>query len=98
MDRSCMYNPGAGSDNACSNMLDKIRTVDFALYDTVLYLDAYPNSREALEYYRRLKAQREELIAKYEQTCGPVTPFGNTSSNEWSWVNNTWPWYPEANK
>ena len=98
MERGCGCNSGGSMQNACSVMLDKIRKIDFALYDTILYLDAYPYSCEAIEYYNNLKSQHDELLAKYEEACGPMTPFGNTSSNEWNWVNSPWPWFFEANK
>lgn len=78
-------------------LLRQIRAVDFALYETVLYLDVYPKSTAAMETYQRLKTQREELHAAYEAAYGPLTPFGNESETSWDWVKGPFPWEYDAN-
>lgn len=75
-----------------SELMRKISEVDFAIYETVLYLDAYPESREALSYYRTLIDARNALIAEYEAQYGPITAFGNTDGTEWKWTKTPWPW------
>lgn len=88
-------------ENSCSshkkNLLDSLRAVDFALYDTILYLDAYPESKKALEYYHRLIEERSVLVSEYEKKFGPLTPYDNASKSEWQWTAEPWPWKPEAN-
>ena len=81
----------------CKDELDLLRALDFAIQETVLYLDAYPDSHEALEYYHRLIEQREQVCKHYESTCGPLTIYGNVSKNSWDWTSNPWPWEAEAN-
>lgn len=73
-------------------MLRKIQEVDFSLYETVLYLDAYPDCREALSYYHALVSQRKALMAQYEREVGPISAFGNVSQNSWDWIKSPWPW------
>ena len=73
-------------------LLDRIRAVDFALYEVVLYLDVYPHSCDALETYRKLRAQREELHREYESIHGPLTAFGNQSEDSWDWISSPFPW------
>lgn len=90
-------NNGQTVCNDCRTLMNRLRYVDFALTETVLYLDAYPDSREALEFYGQLKEQREKLMAAYEGKCGPITSFGNESDTEWNWVDRPWPWEAEAN-
>ncbi len=80
----------------CRKLMDQIRAVDFALYETVLYLDVYPHSCEALETYHKLKAQREELHRAYESTVGPLTAFGNESITSWDWMRKPFPWEYDA--
>lgn len=76
----------------CSKLLKQLRTVDFALYEVILYLDAYPDHCDALELYHKLLHRRHELIAAYEAACGPMTAFGNISQTSWDWVKTPAPW------
>ena len=77
---------------ACNTLMDQIRAVDFALYETVLYLDVYPHSCGALETYHKLRAQSNALHEEYETACGPLTAFGNRSTASWDWMSNPCPW------
>ena len=77
-------------------MAEKIQSVDFALYEVILYLDVYPHSCDALETYHKLKAQREALHAEYEKTYGPLTSFGNQSHTSWDWFDGPFPWEYDA--
>ena len=79
------------------NLLDILRAIDFALYDTILYLDAYPHSKEALSYYHTLIEDREVVSGEYQRKFGPLTPYANESRTEWQWTNGPWPWEAEAN-
>lgn len=76
----------------CSKLLKQLRTVDFALYEVILYLDAYPDHCDALELYHKLLHRRHELISAYEAACGPMTAFGNVSQTSWDWVKTPAPW------
>ena len=85
-----MMNP-----NRCNNgemLLQRIRQIDFALYDTILYLDAYPNCRKALAHYHSLLDMKNKLTAEYQAQFGPITAFGNDSRTEWNWTKTPWPW------
>jgi spore coat protein JB len=86
-----------GTDRTCAAKLEKIRALDFALQETVLYLDAYPQNRQALNYYHQLIKQRKQMMEDYEAKCGPLTMYGNTSQNSWDWINGPWPWEHDAN-
>lgn len=83
--------------NTRSSLLKKIQELDFALYETVLYLDAYPENREALAYYHDMLSKRDKLCAEYESHVAPITAFGNESHTSWDWVSGPWPWEYEAN-
>lgn len=82
--------------NRCHTLMNRIRAVDFALNETVLYLDAYPDSAEAMRYYQKMVKERKQLMEAYERECGPVTMYGNTS-NTWDWLSGPWPWEADAN-
>ena len=80
--------------NGETQLMNRIRQVDFALYDTVLYLDAYPHCRKALAHYHSLLEIRRRLCSEYEAKHGPITAFGNESKDSWDWTETPWPWEP----
>ena len=75
-----------------NGMIKKIREYDFAIIETVLFLDTHPNNLKALRYYSKLRTEREKLVAEYEKKIGPISMYGNMSENEWSWIEGPWPW------
>lgn len=81
----------------CRDEKNMLRALDFAIQETVLYLDAYPENQQALKYYHELLAQREQVMESYEKNCGPLTIYGNMSRNSWDWVEGPWPWEADAN-
>jgi len=84
-------------NNQAKQMLSKLQMLDFSIYETVLYLDAYPHDSEALAYYHKLLDERKVLLAEYERTVGPVTICGNVSEDRWDWIGRPWPWEYDAN-
>jgi len=93
---SLPVNSNGGNARGCRETLQKLREVDFSLTETVLYLDAYPDSAEAMQYYRKLMAERKQLMESYETQCGPLTMYGNRG-DAWNWTEGPWPWEPDAN-
>ena len=95
--RSCACRGGGcGNGGGCRRIMDQLRAVEFAITETVLYLDAYPDCREAMEQYRKLVTERDRLVGAYESQCGPLTMYGN-AKNGWEWTEGPWPWEAEAN-
>ncbi len=83
--------------NDCKKLLERLREIDFSLVDTVLYLDAYPHSTEALGYYQKLKCERSDLVKTLAEGCNmPMTAFDNYG-DVWSWTDAPWPWEMCAN-
>ena len=82
---------GCGS---CGNhdVEQKLRRINFALYETILYLNAYPDCVEALAYYHSLLQTQKALQEEYQSKIGPITAFGNQSVTSWDWVKTPWPW------
>lgn len=90
-------NPPRKSCKGCAQKLELLRALDFAIQETVLYLDAYPDCLPALRYYHELIRQREEAAGEYEEVCAPLTIYGNRSPDSWDWTLGPWPWEPDAN-
>ena len=95
----CSCNDGCGGDEyaSCKQLLEKLRLLDFSLCEVVLYLDAYPDSCEALALYHHLLAERQEVLELYEAAGGPLTVGGNHSHTSWDWFKGPFPWEYEAN-
>ena len=77
------------------NLMRKLREYDFAIFETVEFLDTHPHNLKALKYYSKLQQEREKILAEYEAAFGPVTMYGNKNENNWDWVSGPWPWEGE---
>lgn len=95
--RGCNMGDRRMVDPNCKNLMKKLQMVDFAIIDTILYLNAYPACPQALDYYKKLVKEREALCEVINERCGPITAMSNKSQSEWNWVSGPWPWEPEAN-
>ena len=104
VESGCGCGCGAGSDaravsscvkGECHSLMNKLQKLDFAIQETVLYLDAYPDCCEALALYRQLVEQRCEVAKEYEKECGPLTGRGGKTEQYWDWVGTPWPWSPD---
>lgn len=78
-------------------LIHELQLIDFSMIDTILYLDAYPCSAEALDYYHKLRCEKNKIQAMLDQHGHPMTSQGNTSTSDWKWVEGPWPWELEAN-
>lgn len=83
--------------NERQNAMRKLQTLDFALLETVLYLNAHPHCKEALEYYEQIKKEAIEARHAYECEFSPVTMYGKNGNDCWEWVMSPMPWESEAN-
>ena len=96
-----------GMNSNTSSLLKRLRKVDFAIVDTMLYLDAYPHCKAALEYYKKLVTERHELakklVAESRELRAELADAGmpmratDNSSDSWRWIDSPWPWEYEAN-
>ena len=78
-------------------LLKKIQAMDFALHETVLYLDGHPKNQKALEYYRQHRDGLRALKEEYNRRFGPLTIYDNYDNDQWRWVDKPWPWEKEGN-
>ncbi len=67
--------------------------VPFAVWELRLYLDTHPNDEKALAAYRRLCAILESL----HDSQNGCQCRSEESDTHWSWIDDPWPWQPEAN-
>ena len=80
------------SDNQF-NAMKNVARYAFALVDCGLYLDAYPDDRDALGYYEEMKEAHAAAVAGYEKDHGPLTAESAAKSGDrWMWIDGPWPW------
>lgn len=74
-----------------AEMLRKVMEVDFVLHETVLYLDGHPDNQKAMDSYKKVSAEQDEIYKQYKEKYGPITA-DNVLQNYWSWIDFPWPW------
>ena len=72
-------------------LLHNVQKAEFALVEANLYLDAYPDCEEALEYFAKMNEECLKARAAYEEECGPLT-VKSKHNDAWQWVMTPWPW------
>jgi len=75
-----------------NELLKEIQLLDFALQDTILYLNLHPEDEEANCFLRNVKKQLVLHIREYERnftTLDNRSPFTN---DHMSYVKDAWPW------
>ena len=88
---SCPLCRGNNNARACNSLMRELQKIDFALYETILYLDAYPECAAALDYYKGIIKEYAKLAELYENTVGPIRQE-NIMADKWTWVDTPWPW------
>ena len=83
-------------NNSRERLLKQIQAYDFAVYDTLLYLDAYPSSKEAQCFYNKYKKLSMRAKQEYEQKYGPLTMPEETA--DWQLTDGPWPWQADERR
>lgn len=74
-------------------LMNNIRKFQFYAIELNLYLDNFPNNKEAREDYQEISKKLDKLINQYECEYGTIRNFGSAYiENPSSWVNQPWPW------
>ena len=74
------------------SLMKIITQASFALDDTRLFLDTHPNCKEAIEYYNKAQAVREEAWNEYTGKFGPLSFYEVSDENYWEWTQGPMPW------
>lgn len=75
-----------------AELLQQIEAADFALYDTILFLDTHPRDAKALAYYHKMAERVKELTGIYERAFGPLSAQCVENEKSWTWIDQPWPW------
>ena len=71
-------------------MMDKIRSLNFAIIELGLYLDTHPDDEKALCLHREYTKELKELMDQYQKIYGPLTIY--FPCKKWRWLEEPWPW------
>lgn len=83
--------PIANSEKA--KKLLEIQKIGFAAYEVSLYLDVYPEDKDAIKAYSYYRIEEERLTREYENAYGPLSLCApENDTYPWSWVKGPWPW------
>jgi spore coat protein JB len=75
------------------DILNSIQVYQFCAVELNLYLDNFPEDKNAAEDYCKVSAKLDTLISDYEKTYGPLSNFGHSFYESPStWVEQSWPW------
>ena len=78
-------------NNEKEELLFNINEYSFMMHDMNLYLDNYPNDREALRKFNEFRSKKDELVKNYERKYGPLEVTSSVDNTNFNWVSN-WPW------
>jgi spore coat protein JB len=73
-------------------LLKRIQEVNFAVLETVLYLNTHPEDREALKLHNELSEEYHELVEEYQRRYGPLYSNYPDADYPWRWKDSPWPW------
>lgn len=78
------------------NLLENIMIYKFCALELNLFLDNYPDNKDASDDYKRVSQKLDECVIEYEKTYGPLSNFGSSYyENPEKWINTPWPWENE---
>ena len=90
-------NIGGQEDKNCKDKLEtkkelinKIRSLDFAIVELAEYLDTHSEDKKALTLHKEYANALMELKEKYQVNYGPLDI--NFPCNKWRWLEEPWPW------
>lgn len=70
----------------------------FAAHELNLYLDVYPDDRDALREFNEKRKMALTALTAYEEKYGPVVITSDSlETYPFSWVEDSFPWEKEAN-
>ena len=77
--------------NGREELMQKIHALSFAMTEAQLFLDTHPDCRDALTYFKDMRAQLDTAMTEYQNKYGPL--FADmTVGDKWSWIDGPWPW------
>ena len=70
-------------------LLELLSGMGIIVQDLRLFLDVNPNDAKALADFNRISADYRNLVAKYENSYGPLLGINDING---TWATTPWPW------
>jgi len=70
-------------------LLELLTGTGIIVQDLRLFLDVNPGNIQALADFKRISADYRNLVAKYENSYGPLLGIHDTDGR---WATTSWPW------
>lgn len=68
-----------------------IQMYAFAAHELNLYLDIYPDDKQAVGLYNQYKEIEKKYTDEYENKYGCIS-LNDNEKYPWAWINSPWPW------
>ena len=78
--------------------MTELQTLAFAIQELALYLDTHRDDQQAYECYRNYQQQYEQCLQAYQRVHGPMNHTRTSSQENYSWLDDPWPWEYCRNK
>ncbi len=73
------------------SLLFQLMSYSFAINDLNLYLDMYPEDKEAFHLFQKYVCDKNEIESMYISQYGPMT-VTESKKEPFDWIKNPWPW------
>ena len=85
-------NSSCNTNNSREKLTMKIQEYSFAVLELNLFLNSHPHNKQALMHRKKYLEELRRLTEAYETSYGPLTAYSTVPCDEWTWVNEPWPW------
>ncbi len=86
-------------EDMCKNdLMELIRSTNFAIIELALYLDTHPEDSCALDAYHDYHKKWKKAFSLFEKKFGPLTIYGEKDEDFWTWGKEPWPWQKECDR
>lgn len=80
----CEANRNECKDNKREEMIEQIKSLNFAVIELGLYLDTHPEDQRALCLHREYTKNLKNLKDMYQKVYGPLSIY--FPCNKWRWL------------
>lgn len=70
----------------------ELQALCFVLTELGLYLDTHKNDTEAFRLFKQYSKLLHEGKQRYEASFGPLTLHSTAQFDQFTWLNDPWPW------
>ena len=76
----------------------ELQALGFAVQELALYLDTHRDDKDALALYREYQKMYDKCRQLYAREHGPLTHGMTSDAENYSWLDDPWPWEYCGNK